>query len=63
MAIESVGKAKKLRKRIQIETAGVEAFKATGVIYFPKARFEGREYQIFLIPNDGVSKLVEKPKE
>ena len=56
---ESVGKAKTPRRRLQIDTRGVTAYKAVGVIHFPHARFEGKDYQVLLIPNDGVTKLVE----
>jgi hypothetical protein len=60
---DSVGKAKIPRRRIQIETAGVTAYKAMGVIHFPHAKYQGKDYQVFLIPNDGVQKLAESEPE
>jgi hypothetical protein len=53
---ESVGKAKRARSQIKIDTADVEAYAVEPILYFPDAMFEGKKYQVFLVPTHGMRK-------
>jgi hypothetical protein len=58
--VETVGTAKKTRKRITLNTEGLEAYRVGPVIYFPNAIYEGQQYQVFLVPTWGVKKTPAK---